>query len=155
MTDDDQPTSPEELRQAEALARALDGQPTEATDSADLAVAGLLRYARSEGTLDPARARALGARLRREGAGQDPRPRASRWLLVLLPLTLSAAAAAFLLLPRRPPVRVLPAPSPALLATQAAAARGSDGAFEALDRQMREYRRLMFEQLRAPPGGEP
>jgi hypothetical protein len=155
MTDDDQPT-PEELRQAEALARALEGQPAAAAaDSEDLAVAGLLRFARSEGILDPARATALGAGLRGEAGRQRRRRRAARWLLVLMPLTLSAAAAAFLLVPRRPPAVVLPSPSPALLATQAAAARGNDGAFDALDRQMREYRRLMFKQLRAPAGGQP
>jgi hypothetical protein len=127
---DDEPT-PEERREAEALARALEGRPAEGVPADALATAALLRYARSEGRLDPGRAAAVGRRLQ---------PTARRWWwLAAVPV----AAAAALVLVARAPQRLPPAPKE-LLVTQAAAAHGGGAELEALDRQMREYRRALF-----------
>jgi hypothetical protein len=127
---DDEPT-PEERREAEALARALEGRPAEGVPADALAAAALLRYARSEGRLDPARAAAVGRRL-------QPGLRRWWWLAVV-----PVAAAAAIVLVARAPLRLPPAPKE-LLVTQAAAARGGAAELEALDRQMREYRRALF-----------
>jgi len=149
--DDDAPT-PEELREAEALARALEGDPQAAPPADVMPAVGLLRHARARG-LDPARAQALGAKLRAEVTARPPR----RWLWFLLPPLLVTAAAGLLLVPMAtspsappvashspsappPPAR----PSEALLAAQAAVARGDRGALDTLDREMRGYRRALF-----------
>src|SRR6185436_10430389 len=124
---DEEPT-PEELREAEALARALDGAPSEAAPPPEaLETAALLRH--GGGELDPARAQALAAKLRAE---VRPRPR-RRWWPVLVPLALGAAV--LVLLPvtmtlQRPATTAppgvvssesagLPAPTAALLTAQA------------------------------------
>jgi len=117
---DDDPT-PEELRDAEALARALEGAPSaSAPPPGTLETAALLRH--GAGQLDPARAQALAAQLRAE-----LRPRRRRWpWLVLVPLAAGVAASVLVPLVRRPALprlSSLPAPSPALLAAQAEAAR--------------------------------
>jgi hypothetical protein len=149
--DDDAPT-PEELREAEALARALEGDPQAAAPADVMPAVGLLRHARARG-LDPARSQALGAKLRAEVAA---RPRGRRWLLWLLPPLVAAAAAGLLLVPmarspspagiasRSRTAPALPRPSETLLAAQAAAARGDRGALDTLDREMRGYRRALF-----------
>jgi hypothetical protein len=150
MTKDDEPT-PEELRDAEALARALDGAtPKSAPPPEALEVAALLRHAKSGGELDPARAQAIAAGLR---ADVRP-PRRRRWLWIAAPLAVGAAG--LLLLPsmlmlRTGPVgitgprsRALPAPPASLLAAQAEAARGQPRALAELDAQMRAYRRALF-----------
>jgi hypothetical protein len=141
---DDEPT-PEELREAEALARALDGAATDAAPPPEaLEVAGLLRHAKSGGQLDPARAQALAAKLRAE-----LRPR-RRWLwLGLTPLAVGAAALVLAPVLHRPlpALPVLPAPA-GLLAAQAEAARGRGQAIAELDAQMRAYRQRLYQKLR-------
>jgi len=148
---DEEPT-PEELREAEALARALDGAPSEAAPPPEaLETAALLRH--GGGELDPARAQALAAKLRAE---VRPRPR-RRWWPVLVPLALGVAVmvilpSALLLRSRQLPPSIvssagLPAPTAALLTAQAEAARGRERALGALDAQMRSYRRALFARL--------
>jgi len=143
---EDEPT-PEELREAEALARALDGAaPESAPPPEALEVAALLRHAHGDGQLDPARAQELAARLR-----ANVRPPRRRWLWLLAPLVVGTAALVLLLpapRPQLPQLTALPAPSAALLAAQAEAARGR-GQLSGLDAQMRTYRRQLFERLRA------
>src|SRR5688572_33450767 len=98
---DDEPT-PEELREAEALARALESDPSGSAPPPEaLEVAALLRHAHGEGQLDPARAQAMAARLR--GLVRPPR---RRWLWLAAPLLAGAAAIALLVPLRR---RELPA----------------------------------------------
>jgi hypothetical protein len=144
---DDEPT-PEELREAEALARALDGgAPESAPPPEALEVAALLRHAHGDGRLDPAREQALGARLRAE-----VRPPRRRRLWLLAPLLVGATAVLLLIprsRPRLPELTTLPPPSAALLAAQAEAARGKGPALAALDAQMRAYRRELYERLQA------
>ena len=88
---DDEPTA-DELREAEALAQALEGRASEAPPDA-LAAAGLLRYAQSQpgAELDPARAQALGARLRTERTERRRRRRGAFWLWLLAPMAAAAA----------------------------------------------------------------
>jgi hypothetical protein len=137
---DDEPT-PEELRQAEALARALEDRPAEPPAEA-LSAAALLRYSRSEGALDPTREQALLARLRRERS----RPRRGLWLWLMAPLA-ATAAAGVIITQLGQGAFVAPRPTGTLLAAQAAAARGEGRALDDLDRHMREYRRTLFRQL--------
>jgi hypothetical protein len=141
---DDEPTA-EELREAEALARALEGAPSDAAAPPEaLETAALLRYTHGGGQLDPARAQTLAGKLRSE-----VRPRRRRWWwLGLAPLAVGAVGLTlFATMGGRSPV-TLPAPGPALLAAQAQAARGQPQALADLDAQMRAYRRTLFEKLR-------
>jgi hypothetical protein len=144
---DDEPT-PEEQREAEALARALDGDPSgSAAPPEALEVAALLRHAHGQGQLDPARAQAMATGLR---AGVRPPRR--RWPWLLMPLAAGVTAVALLIPATRPPplrpLSSLPALPPALLAAQAEAARGGGQAVASLDAQMRAYRRELFDKLR-------
>jgi hypothetical protein len=155
---DDEPT-PEEQREAEALARALAGERPDAAAPPPeaLEAAALLRHARSGGQLDPARQQALAERLRAE-LGPRPRRRRSPWLWLLAPLGAGAAAALILAVgaprPRElPRLTTLPPPAPSLLAAQARAARGQPAALASLDAQMRSYRRELHERLRSSGGG--
>jgi hypothetical protein len=143
---DDEPT-PEELREAEALARALEGAPAESAPPPEaLETVALLRYGQSGGQLDPARARGLAAKVRGE-----LRPRRRRWWwIAVTPLAVGAAGLVMVSLVHRrgaalPP---LPAPAPALLAAQAEAAQGRPQALAELDLQMRAYRQAMYARLR-------
>lgn len=149
---DDDPSTPEEQREAEALARALAGQASESAPPPDaLEAAALLRYAH-RGELDPGRAAALGAGVR---AGLARRPRRSWWLWVVAPLGTGLAMMTLFgvnmsrRVPPLPALPPLPAPTAALLETQAAAARGRGEALGDLDAQMRSYRRELFARLQA------
>jgi hypothetical protein len=145
VSDDEAPT-PEELREAEALARSLEGEAGAAPPADVMPVVGLLRQARAPG-MQPARTRALADRLRADAL---PRPRRGRlWLWWLLPPLGAAAIAVLLLFPVGHAPRPLapPRPSGALLAAQAAAARGDRAALETLEREMRGYRRALLGQL--------
>ena len=129
--------------EAEALARALDGAaPETAPPPEALEAAALLRHAKSEGALDPARLQALGAKLRAEVRP----PRRRRWWIWILP-PLAVGAAVLLLVPRTRPPLTLPTPAASLLAAQAEAARGNGEALASLDEQMRSYRRALYERL--------
>jgi hypothetical protein len=143
MSEED-PT-PDELREAEALARALEGQPGEAAAPPEaLEAAAFLRH--GGGELDPNHAAALAARLRAE-----IQPRRRTWLWWLAPLVAGATAVALCVPARRhelPSLTSLPSPPPALLAAQAQVARGQGRAIDDLDGQMRAYRKEMFRRLR-------
>jgi hypothetical protein len=144
---DDEPT-PEELREAEALARALEGAPSESAPPPEaLETAALLRHAHGGGQLDPARAQALAAKLRAE-----VRPRRRRWWwAVLVPVAVGTAGVmlfATTMQRRGPALPPLPAPGPAVLAAQAEAARGRPQALADLDAQMRAYRQALYARLR-------
>ncbi len=136
--------SPQELREAEALARSLGGDPTALPPADVSAAAALLRYSRTQ-ALSAERAQALRADLSR--TIRQPRRRRMRWWWLLPPLA-AGATAAVLLSPRLSPSPPPPAPSAALLAAQAAAAHGDTGALDSLDRYMRAYRQSMFHQAR-------
>lgn len=142
--DPDLPPTAEELAQAEALARSLDGAG--AGGSPELETAALLRQARGAEVPEvideilPA----LKARPRRRWwvwpAMLVP---AAAGLLVLSTGTLSYRAA------RAPSAESarpagLPRPSPALLAAQTRAASGDPAALVALEAEMRSYRLKMY-----------
>ncbi len=142
--DDDAPTA-DELREAEALARALEAGPggRDAPDDA-LGAAALLRYAKDGGALAPDRAeRILAAAL--------PKKRRSpvlarRWgWFGALGLGFAAAATALLVLsPRRS--EALPPPPRGLLEVEASAATESAD-LDALNREMKSYRGAVYASL--------
>lgn len=141
---DDEPTD-DELRDAEALARALDerpgggGAPDDALDAA-----ALLRFAKDGGALDPERAeRILSAALPKKGRA-SALARRWRWFGAL-GLGFAAAATALLVLsPRRP--EELPLPPRALLEVEAnVAAQSAD--LDALGREMKSYRGAVYASL--------
>jgi hypothetical protein len=160
---DDEPT-PEEQREAEALARALAGEaPSSAPPPEALETAALLRYASGEARLDPARREALAAQLQKELFERGTRKR-PLWFWIAAPLGAGAAAAMVLAIttmnsvaPARrtelPALAKLPAPEQSLLAAQAEAARGRGQALGDLDAQMRAYRRALFDRLRRQQEG--
>jgi hypothetical protein len=125
MNDDDEPTE-EELRQARALARALEGEPDPDAPLEAVETAAFLRYARDGGRLDQLALR---------------RRRPFRWPALAI-VAVVAAAGLMLLVRPRPPVP--PPPTAALLRAQASAARGSPGGLAALDQEMQRYRQAMF-----------
>src|SRR5262245_29625100 len=139
MVEDEPDPTPEELREAEALARALDAQAPDAAAPRDaLETAALLRYARDGGALAPERARALAERVR---AGTRSAPR-RRWRVAALSALGGslALAASLLLYLRASGPELAPGPPPlALLAAQARAATREPGALAALDLEMRRY----------------
>jgi hypothetical protein len=140
--DDDAP-SPEELREAAALARALEGEPGVDAPADVSPVVHLLRHAHNPAQLPPERSQALAARLRAEPMA---RARRRRWWLAA-PLAAAAAGLLFASLRGTFAPRPPPRPSGALLSAQAAAARGDRAALDRLDREMRGYRRALFRQL--------
>jgi hypothetical protein len=159
---EDQAPTPDEEREAAALARALErsGGAEEAAPPDALAAAALLRYAHGGGDLDPSRGRSLAAGLAAELAARvapTAPPRrwwSRRWLWIAGPLAGAAAMALVLVVgtarfraARAPGGATPPPPSVALLEAQAAAARGEARAWAALDREMRAYRRDLFAQL--------
>jgi hypothetical protein len=173
--DPEAPPTADEAREAEALARALEpgaGAGERAGAPADLlAAAALVREAGAGVPLAAERAAAVAARLAPSLEGRR-RSRRSRWRPVAAAasglVVCSMAALVFLSVrstfERAPTAaafalqsRPLPAPPPALLDAQAAAARGGAPALAALDRQMRAYRHQYLDELarRAGGGGAP
>jgi hypothetical protein len=175
MKDDDEQPSPsdEELREAAALAAALEGQQGHggargeaAAPPADaLETAALLRHTRGPIAVPPAHEPIAAAQVRpalaARGAGR--RRRARVWIATSL--LAPAAAAAWLLfataLPRRaapPHAPSVPTPPADLLAAQAQATRGgaqASAALAALDLKMRAYRRQYHDGLRRRGGDAP
>ncbi|MEM1418402.1 MAG: hypothetical protein AAGH15_26140 [Myxococcota bacterium] len=154
MSDDDEslPPTADELREAAALAAALDrshGAPELPVDA--FAAAGVVRYARDGGALEDAAAeRILDDVL---AAVPGPAPAAERpwwkrpWVLLLPTGVGIAAAGAAILLTLRPgvPGGDLPRPSVALLRAQAEAASG--GSSDALDAELTRYRATLHASL--------
>ena len=165
MKPEDEDPTEEELREAAALAAALEKDARLAADGERAApgealeTAALLRHARAPLTVPPAHepialAQAAAALDGRRARG---RRRARLWLGASL--ALPAMAAAWLLFATTaqraaPPLRASvapPAPPADLLAAQAQATRGgadASGALAALDLKMRAYRRQYHEDLR-------
>jgi hypothetical protein len=151
MPDEDEPT-PEELEEAERLARALErGNAPGGVPEDALATAALLRYAKDGGALDPHRGRAIF-----EDAVKNARPiraakRRIRFTLFGL-LGLAAAGAASIALVVRTqspePSASLPAPPRALLEAQLAAASGGPANLDALAVRTAEYRGRVYASLR-------
>ncbi len=121
MSIDELPPTPEELHEAELLAKALEGEGApDAIDDA-LAAAGLLRAAK-RGDLSELRERAVFAKVR----AAAPRPKGRG--RVVMGAILAIAAAAALAVVTRPALRQmrrarLPKPSMALIKAQLAMAR--------------------------------
>ena len=153
MVEDEPDPTPEELREAQALARALaaDVPETEAPRDA-LETAALLRSTRSTGVLAPERERARAAGVGGAAPGER-RPRPRRWLPVMA-LGASLALVASLLLFLRPsgPPSAPGRPPLELLEAQARAAAREPGALTALDREMQLYRRQIHSSLGIDPG---
>ncbi len=160
---DDEPTE-EELREAEALVRALErGSAQEALPEDALETAALLAYSRDGGALsDERRAAILDDLLANAKLPQPKSTRGPSWLAWLLPAVGVAAAAGVALLVvvtaerATPPAAAgLPAPPPALLTAQAAAAGGTRREAEVLGERMQSYRGEVYAALEAryPRGG--
>jgi len=174
--DDEEGVTAEEQAQAEALARALDGQassPDGAAPADALETAALLRYAAGDGELDEGRAEAVLDALWPPGAQRPGDPSSApalmraraRWRGPALAAALGFAAAAAALLWSRPGAEVaapadgpqlqapseaatLPAPPTELLRAQAAAAR-DPATRDALDTAMGSYREAVLRRLAA------
>jgi hypothetical protein len=167
MKPEDEQPSQEELREAAALAAALETDPAGGGAPTDaLETAALLRHARAPLAVSPAHEPVAAAHVAPAlDARRMPRPRRSR-MWIAISLVAPAAAAGWLFLAHSPmrghrhiqPTVYVgpPAPSSDLLAAQAAATRG-DGkpgaALARLDLEMRAYRRQYHEGLRRVHGG--
>lgn len=143
MTEKD-PT-PEEIREAEALARALEGDESSSDAPEDaLQAAALLR----SGELSEQRSQAV---FERVVAGSDleksePADRL-RWLIPVGGLVAAAVVGLLLLLPgtlSSPVSTSLPPPGAALLQAQGRAARGGVEGLVALKGEMQGYRKNMY-----------
>jgi hypothetical protein len=152
MTPDDDDPTPEELEEAERLARALErGNAPGGVPEDALATAALLRFAKDGGALDPDRSRAIFEEAVRNARPLRAAKRRIRFTLFGL-LGLAAAGAASIVLVVRTespePGASLPAPPRALLEAQVAAASGAPGNLEALALRTAEYRGRVYAQLR-------
>ena len=165
MNDEERPPTPEEIAEAEALARALEakGSPDAASAAAPadaLAAATLLRRARAAQEAEAqAAGRIAAAEARVIPAVAGRRPKRRRWSWLAPALFLPAAAAVLLMfVVRRPSTSggytaagPLPAPPVALLEAQARAAGGGTD-LAALDQRMRDYRERVYAALAARTG---
>ena len=137
-----------EKREAEALARALEGDGSpEGIPQDALEAAGLLRASREDAGLDPARQREILDRILPE----KKEPRRIPWLRWLVPVA-GVAGVLFLVMtvpmyskaPQEAAV-MLPAPPRSLLMLQAKVARGED--LKKLQKKMQKYRGRMYASL--------
>lgn len=156
MIDDDD-IDEHELREAEALARALErGSATEELPDDALEAAALIRYSRDGGALAKEREDLLLqdvlAAADRAARREPARAPAWRWLFGVLGF--AAATALFFLIvraPEAPPPTALPAPGPRLLELELA--RLEDGEAEPrFDSEMRAYRGEVYAALEARYG---
>ena len=148
---DDGPPSKEELREAAALAHALDrGSARDALPEDALQTAALIQHAAGALALDDARAEALLTEALASAKSRRPRAAtSSQWWRWLVPSGLAVAAAAMLIVvwgaERMPDQSAhLPLPPMAVLRAQARAATG-DG--DALDRAMEDHRARVLASL--------
>ncbi len=168
MKPEDEQPSEEELREAAALAAALENDTAGGSAPTDaLETAALLRHARAPLAVPPAHepVAAAHAAPALETRRVPRRRRARMWIAISV--VAPAAAAGWLFLAQSPmraqrhqiqPKIIVapPAPSSGLLAAQAAATRGGDApgtALARLDIEMRAYRRQYHEGLRRAHGG--
>ena len=157
MVEDEADPTPEELREAEALARALDAQAPDGAAPRDaLETAALLRYARDGGALAPERVRALAERVRIERARRSRTRRRARLVASAIGGALALAASLLLVLRPSSPDLAPPGPPPlALLTAQTRAATREPGALAALDVEMQRYRRQLHASLGLASGARP
>jgi len=162
MKEDDEQPSEEELREAAALAaalesdRAVDPSSAPGAPSDALEAAALLRHARAPLAVPPAAEPIIAAQAAPALDALRTRGRRRARLWIATSLIAPAAAAVWLLMStitHAPPSRVAaapPAPTADLLAAQAEAARGGPGsvALARLDVEMRAYRRQYHAGLR-------
>jgi hypothetical protein len=148
--DDEEPTA-EELAEAERLARALErGHAPNGAPEDALATAGLLRFARDGGALEPER----GERILDDAlARARPRPSRSRHrftLFGLLGLAAAGAASIALVVRTQAPegVATLPAPPRELLEAELAAASGPSDDLAVLDGETARYRGAVYANLK-------
>jgi hypothetical protein len=139
MTGDELPPTEAELRDAEALARALEHGEPGPLDA--LGAAQLLRASRGE--LSELRQRAVLEHVWRSRRS---------WRIVLMGAVAAAAACLFFLAQAQAPAR-LPDPPIQLLRAQLAAARPGAPAEAQLDAEMAGYRRQVFAALERRYGG--
>jgi len=147
MSDDDD-IDARELREAEALARALErGYAADDLPDDALQTAALIRYSKDGGALSEAREDALLEEVLAAADRAHPAP-ASRWRWLFGALGLAAAAALLLILVRAPDSSptALPAPNAGLL--EAELARLDDPSAEPrFDAEMRAYRGEVYAAL--------
>ena len=145
MTEKD-PT-PEEAREAEALARALEGDGSSADTPQDaLQAASLLR----DGELSEERSRAVFERIVADSDLEKKKPAGMRWLIPVGGLAAAAVVGLLLLLPgtlSSPESTALPRPGAALLQAQGRADRGGVKGLVALKGEMQSYRKNMYSAL--------
>lgn len=149
MNDDD--IDEHELREAEALAMALDrGRASDGLPDDALETAALLRYSEDGGALAPDREDALLEEVLQVAdrvTAREPRRR-SAWGWLFGGLGLATAVALLIVLRPAPTPTVLPAPGAGLLAAQLA--RMDDASNEArFDTEMRQYRGAVYAALEA------
>jgi hypothetical protein len=171
MKDDgeDQEPTEAELREAAALAAALEGERAAETSAVAAApddaleAAALLRHARAPIVVPPAAEPAVAAQVAPALDARRTRGRRAR-IWIATSLVAPAAAAVWLLAAtiggRPAPLSALPPPAPSadLLAAQAQATRGggqAGAALARLDVEMRAYRRRYHEGLRRRLEDEP
>lgn len=141
MTVEDHDLEPteQELKDAAALAEAMDQSESASASQRELAAVALMKFA-NQGPLDE-------VRLQRAQTNAWERARRKRRALMwMAPSVAFAAAAALLLLLTSPRAEaVLPAPDASLLRAQADAVRGDA---TSLDSAMKLYRRRMYTAMR-------
>lgn len=145
QSDDEEPTE-QELADAAALARALDGHGTASAPEDALSTASFLRYANRGKVLDPERSQAI---LEDAIRGARKSQRRSRRFGLFAAFGLSVAAASLLLFTRSVPKGPAPLPTPPseLLSAELEAARGGTEDLAALENEMRPYRGRIYAAL--------
>lgn len=150
MSDDLDPTE-DELREAAALAQALEHGSGKADMPEDaLEVAALLRYSVDGGTLGADRESAVRGEVLRSRPRSAPleRPWWMRWLPITA-IAATAGAAALALLLKEPEGAMLPKPPAGLLRAQLEAEQQG---VESVEAEMAPYRVSMYESLHARYG---
>ncbi len=146
MTHEEDDPTEEELRDAEALARALDRGHAPAPPEDALGAAALLRYARSGAALAEARHDAILSQAL-QNARRKERPVRRLFLLSALGLSLAATFALVVSQTTRSEPSLLPAPPSSLLSAQAEAARPGTESLATLGAEMKPYRSGVYEKL--------
>ena len=142
----------DELREAEALARALDrGHAEDGLPEEALQTAALLRYSADGGALPADREAAIleevleeAERAARRRPAREAAPPLWRWALGLLGVGAAVAALLLLVIGPSPDPTALPTPTAALVGAQIDRLQGDDEGFE---EQMRSYRGEVYAAL--------
>jgi len=168
--DDERDPTEEEIREAEALARALEGEAADEAPGDAMETAALLRASQDRGELSELRERAVRKRVLEADVAQEPNASeaealedkggedepGTRWVRWVAPAATVAAAAALMLVfvpAEAPPGTQLPQPGAGLLKAQAAAARGAGAEAAMLQAGMRRFRARYLAALERRYGG--